>query len=440
MIGADGDLFLPGLLVEVDRVGGARRDARPAVGTHGAVQAALGLGHRLVRGVAGTDLAPVLAPREAVERPDRHPLPDLDPRELLVRGLGDVGVVVPDRQQRLAAEVVVDGRRAPAARGDGLDGGVVTHGRRVPTREDTLSRGHHRVAVDADLAVAQVETGAPLREVVDERLADGEHDGVGLQLELGPGDRRRLAATRLVRCAQLAALQLDAGDSTGVAEDLDRLHQELDPDAFLACFLDLARVGRHLDLAAAIGEGDVGVQPGLPLQTDDGAGRVQRHVASADDHCTGADRRRAAEVDLTQKLDRTAHAGESVPGQPDPGTSLQAGGEVDGCVALLEQIIHREVDAGALAESELDAPGQHLVDLALDHVVRQAIVGNAEAQHAAGYLLRLVHDDLVAEIGQVAGAGRAGRAGTDHGHSLLVGAPVSVRRSWPGRRCRRRSA
>src|SRR5665648_1062418 len=69
----------------------------------------------------------------------------------------DLALVVPDRQQALAAQVIVDGGGAPAAGGHGLDGGVEAHRGRVAAGEDALVRCHHGVAVDADLALLELE-------------------------------------------------------------------------------------------------------------------------------------------------------------------------------------------------------------------------------------------------------------------------------------------
>ena len=52
--------------------------------------------------------------------------------------------------------------------------------------------------------------------------------------------------------------------------------------------------------------------------------------------------------------------------------------------------------------------------------MRQPVVRDARAQHAAWDLLRLEHRHGVAEVRQVARAGQAGRAGADDRHSFLV--------------------
>ena len=124
-------------------------------------------------------------------------------------------------------------------------------------------------------------------------------------------------------------------------------------------------VGRHLDLGAPVDERDVGLAAGGHLQADGAAGGVERDVAAADHDDLLADRGGPLEVELAQQLDGALHALELGAGELDRGALLQAGGQVDGLVAVAEQAVDREVGAGALAELELDAQGQDLVDLAL---------------------------------------------------------------------------
>ena len=60
------------------------------------------------------------------------------------------------------------------------------------------------------------------------------------------------------------------------------------------------------------------------------------------------------------------------------------------------------------------------VDVLLQRRLGQAVLGDAEAQHAARLGLALVHRRLVAEQGQLAGGRQSARAGADHGDLLLV--------------------
>ena len=356
-------------------------------------------------------------------------------------GSRDLALVVPDRQQALAAQEVVDRGCAAAAGGHGLDGRVEAHRGGVAAGEHAGAGRHHRVAVDADLAVLELQAVAALGEVVDERLADGEDDGVRRRARTrepstATGWRRpeSSGSPSSQRCSLTAATRRPRPPTAM------RLHEELDLQALLAGLLDLAGVGRHLDLGAPVDQRHVRLLAGLLLQADGAARGVERHVAAADHDDLVADRGRAAEVELAQELDGADHAVEVVAGQRRLGALLQAGGQVDGLVALLEEAVDGEVRAGAPAQLQVDAERQDLVDLALDDLVRQAVVRDAGAQHAAGDRLRLEDGDLVAEVGQVAGAGEAGGAGADDGHAFLVDDRRRLNGHRRARRCRPRSA
>ena len=134
-----------------------------------------------------------------------------------------------------------------------------------------------------------------------------------------------------------------------------------------------------------------------------------------------ADAHRPAEVQVAQELDGALHAAPAGRRAGRRRAALQAGGQEDGLVAVAQQAVHREVGAGALVEPQVHAQRRDLVDLALQDVLGQAVVGDADAQHAAGHRQRLEDGGRVAELGQVAGAGQAGGAGADDGDLLLLG-------------------
>ncbi len=60
------------------------------------------------------------------------------------------------------------------------------------------------------------------------------------------------------------------------------------------------------------------------------------------------------------------------------------------------------------------------VDLGLDDVLRQAELRDAVDEHAAGGVEGLEDRDVVAELGELAGRGQAGRPGADDADRLAV--------------------
>ena len=194
--GADGDLFGRRLLVEVDRVGRTGGHARLAVGAHGAVEAAFGLGTGVFFAESEPDLVPGHTPLHAVKRAHEASRLGLERRQLGVRDLDLVGLAVPDVDHLLAAQEVVHRAGGAAAAGDRFDGRPRPHGGRIAAREHAQAAGHHGVGVDDDLTALDGDAVGAGQEVVDHRLADGEDDRVGLDLDELALDRRRADASR----------------------------------------------------------------------------------------------------------------------------------------------------------------------------------------------------------------------------------------------------
>ena len=102
--------------------------------------------------------------------------------------------------------------------------------------------------------------------------------------------------------------------------------------------------------------------------------------------------------------------------------ALEADGEVHGLVAaavLLHEAVDGEVRAGRLVDLQVDAERGDAVDVLLQGGLGQAVLGDAEAQHAARLRLALEHGDGVAEQREVAGGGEAAGARADDGDLLL---------------------
>ena len=91
-------------------------------------------------------------------------------------------------------------------------------------------------------------------------------------------------------------------------------------------------------------------------------------------------------------------------------------GQVDGIELVAQASELLAVDG--VVELNVDTGAQDPVDLGLKTLARQAVAGNAIAQHAAQVVALLKDGHLVAHHGQVVGAGKTGRAAADHGDAL----------------------
>ena len=135
---------------------------------------------------------------------------------------------------------------------------------------------------------------------------------------------------------------------------------------------------------------------------------------------------RVHEVDAGEKFVRGEHAAVRQAGDLLELRQTCAGADEHSLVAADIGIVREQlVDGQALADRrvahDVDAERGELVDLLLHERLRQTELRNAVSQHAAGLMEVLIHGDLIAELGQIARAGKTGRAGADDCDSVAVG-------------------
>ena len=235
-------------------------------------------------------------------------------------------------------------------------------------------------------------------------------------LGAGDGDRRTPAAR--VRLAERAGEELDlAGAAVGVGDDLRRHAGAVEADALVEALGELVVGGRDALVVLDAVDGDL-----LGAEAECGAPGVEGHVAAADDDDV------LAHVDLLAERGGLEHAhgvedalGVGA-GDGQGAAALEADGEVHGLVAaavLLHEAVDGEVLAGGLVALQVDAERGDAVDVLLQGGLGQAVLGDAEAQHAAGLGLALEDGDGVAEQGEVAGGGETAGARADDGDLLL---------------------
>ena len=248
-------------------------------------------------------------------------------------------------------------------------------------------------------------------------LADGEEDAVALDDELGPGCRLGAATAGRVGRAELHPDELDAGDLPGglVDDDAGRAGLEDRGDALLDRLVDLAR-GRHVLHVATVDEGHLGG----PL-ADRGADAVHRGEAATDRHDAraGVARIGQAEGGDLEVLQAVDDAVRILVRDPQHVRVVAPDGDHDRVEALVLEVVEAEVAPERLAADEAPAEaGDALVLGVEDAVLRQAILGDAVAEHPAGGLVALEDRDVMARDQEVVGGRRAGRPGADHRHPL----------------------
>ena len=106
-----------------------------------------------------------------------------------------------------------------------------------------------------------------------------------------------------------------------------------------------------------------------------------------------------------------------MPSIGDQARALGAEAEEHGVIVLAEVV--EAADGGARAD--LDPQRADLVEFLVEQVRREAVGGNAVAQHSAGLLLLLQDLDLVTERAQEVGRGETGRARANDADPLAGG-------------------
>ena len=171
-------------------------------------------------------------------------------------------------------------------------------------------------------------------------------------------------------------------------------------------------VGRHLFPGTAVDNGDVRTQaPG-------GAGHVHGHVAAADDRQFLAHRIGFAQGLPAEKIHSLDHAFRIFPGDVHLAAHMTAYPQEDRFVALLLQVIQREIPPHGGVGLQFDTQAQDIIDLLIQDIFREAIIRDTHPQHAAGLGQGFEDRGPVAPQGQVIGAGHTGRAAAHDGHFL----------------------
>ena len=229
------------------------------------------------------------------------------------------------------------------------------------------------------------------------------------------GGRRHLEArvTHLAGAVlvPLEAHALDGAGPSGLAEaDLLGGDGELDLHALLEGGGEVA--GARLDLLGLV-RGEDGDRLGAEAAC--GARRVEGGGPVTDDGDRLADADLLALAHLAQQLE----AVDGGFGAAQLGGRLlpRAHADEHGVEAGVEQALEGDLEAQGGVVDEADAGLPQGLELAVEHLLGQAELGDAVAQRAARLLVGVVEGDLVAALGEVPGGGEAGRAGADDGHA-----------------------
>ncbi len=209
-----------------------------------------------------------------------------------------------------------------------------------------------------------------------------------------------------------ADLDLGALDDVVALEVVDA-PAVVQSDALGPSFFDLEVVGRHL-LAGL----EADLIDGRGAEAARGARRVDGDVAAADDqHALAGHVDGLTQLDGAQELERGLHALQFLAGHAQTDRLVRARRHEDGVETVVlepRDIVHARVGR------DLDADRRHVGDVVVDHVVRQPVRRDAEAEHATRLRSRLEDLDAVALASELPGGREAGRARAHDGDLLAV--------------------
>ncbi len=381
-----------------DRVIGARAQAAVAFEAVAARQAAARLVPGLLGGEPGHHFGEHLRPGRGIELALLPPAVVTEVPQVQLVHVGNRMLVC--RKEFATPEIGVDGVGGLLAvpHTDG-DGALARHG--VTAGEDARRPGHQGDRVDLHHVAVEGQACDVLQEAGVALLAQGEDDGVGLELLESPGGLRPAV---LVQFLDL--------DGQVVLPHLGDGPQPVDADALLLRVGRFLFVRRHLLASAAIDDDRV-----VGAKAPGDARGVHGRVATAIHRHASGDRAALALLDIAQERDGVEHPARVPVGDVDALGQVRADGDERGVEA--RHLLLEIGDGVVLLEGDPVAPQP--VDLGVDDVARQAVCRDAVAHHPAGQLAVVPHRDSVPQPGQVVCRGQARRSRADDEDVLARG-------------------
>ncbi len=240
------------------------------------------------------------------------------------------------------------------------------------------------------------------------RLADGDDNLVGLNRGEIVFVKDRIETFLAVKNPG-ATFELHAGDGA-VAEDAFGAPAVSNLDVFRQRGFDFFLVGRHLFPLFEADQFDI-----FCAQAQGGPGNINRNIPAADDQHAVFHHGFMGRACVPEKFNTVKDALDFLAFNAEFAALLGPGRDEDGIIGLLERL-DGDIPANAAIIDERDALAADDFDFVVEHLLGQAIPGNAPAKHAAGGAHRFVNDDGKTGIGKVVGRGKTRRAAADHRH------------------------
>ena len=207
-------------------------------------------------------------------------------------------------------------------------------------------------------------------------MADGEDHGVRLDDVLRLRELVHVQAAIRGEAAEVHLPAAHSGHPAITGHDFLESAPGEDAHPFLLGLCDLPGMGGHV--VAALQAAHVHL---FGPQAHRRACHVNGHVAAAQHQHPLAQPRPLTHSHLTEEIGVEQHAGQVGPRNAQLAALVRAHRQEHGGVAVLQQRVH-VVHAGV--EFELHSQGQDVVNLALDQLGGQAVLGHSDAHHSPG--------------------------------------------------------
>ena len=257
----------------------------------------------------------------------------------------------------------------PTPDGDGALGG-----HHVAAGEDALVAGHHAL-IDPHHAVLDLKARHPAQQRQVGFLAQRQHERVGLKLRQLAGGLGKAGLVELHLLQQHPAF-------AGVPDRGEPLHHH----ALFEGFLDLGVVRGHALARAAVHDDRL-----LGAQALGGASGVHRRVAAPVDDDAPAKQRALLSLHAAQQRDGVENVGRLAGGDVRAFADVRADGQERGVEAAIAHRVQDVRDLGVALQRDTEV--EDALDLGVEHVARQAVLGYAEAHHPAGHRARVTDRD-----------------------------------------------
>ena len=272
--------------------------------------------------------------------------------------------------------------------------------------------------------IVLVQTFGGLHDELVQAGTQSHDDTVYVQSELGTLNGNRSATSGSIRLAQFHFNALDlAYVVVLVAQNANRVVQQVELNALFLCVLDFLGTSRHLISASPVNDMDLGAHSFSASCSVHGnvSAAYNRNLFVLFDWGVVLVQVALHQVDSGQVLVGGVYTYQVLALDVHELRKAGTGTNEYSIVSFIEQVLDVQRSSHYYVVVEGNALLPQGVDFVCYDIFRQTEFRNSVYQHAALFVEALENGDLVSLVYQVSGCSQSGRAGTDNGSLLAVG-------------------